>query len=382
MPSYKGFTATVYDSQTSLPLPEYNSSFNTNTNITTSYIETNQDQPFTIVLRDATSACSQGTAVYVDGVYVDNGLTGPGIATERRWYGKRVDHELVRPFVFRRNPSGTFHAPSPRCSGDPVSGLMVESNAIWDAGEIGTITLVLRKCHVGGMAEDQTNRGTVPQDMDTPGVRNLHTREDYLAHRAEYRISYVFRSDDSYASPTSIPATLYHVQWIDTHPGPPFCQFRFIYRSREVLMSRGIIPPPMKKEIEEQTQTKKRKLTSKKKTTKKNELQPSSSATTLEIPSSVPSKPRASKKAKTSTTPKIQSKKDFVSPTTEEESPISLISTDLPTSPLVAVLERRGRSSSHTFASSPPESSTPVDSHNQSDILRELRELRVYSLSF
>jgi hypothetical protein len=113
MPSYKGFTATVYDSQTSLPLPEYNPSFDNMTNITTSYIETNQDQPFTIALRDSTGAFSQGTAVYVDGVYVDNGLTGPGIATERRWYGKRIDHELVRPFVFRRNPSGTSHTPSP-----------------------------------------------------------------------------------------------------------------------------------------------------------------------------------------------------------------------------------------------------------------------------
>jgi hypothetical protein len=188
MPSYNGFTATVYDSQTSLPLPEYNPSLNPNTNTTTSYIETNQDQPFTIVLRDSTSAFSQGTAVYVDGVYVDNGLTGPGIATERRWYGKRIDHELVRPFVFRRNPSGISRAPSPRRFGGPVSGLMVESNAIWDAGEIGTISLVLRRCHVGGMAEDQTNRGSVPQDINTPGVRNLHTREDYLAHRAEYAI--------------------------------------------------------------------------------------------------------------------------------------------------------------------------------------------------
>lgn len=110
MPSYKGFTATIYDSQTSLPLSEYNLHFNPITNTTTSYIETNQDQPFTIVLRDATSTCSQGTAVYVDGVYVDNGLTGPGIATERRWYGKRIDHELVRPFIFRRNPSGKLHS--------------------------------------------------------------------------------------------------------------------------------------------------------------------------------------------------------------------------------------------------------------------------------
>lgn len=68
---------------------------------------------------------------------------------------------------------------------------MAESAAIWDAGEIGTITLVMRRCHVGGMAEDQTNRGTVPLEMETPGVRNLHTREDYLDHRAEYAILFM-----------------------------------------------------------------------------------------------------------------------------------------------------------------------------------------------
>lgn len=106
MPTYKGFTATIYDAETSLPLPEYSPTINQMTDIATSYIETMENQPFTIVLRDTINTFSQGTAVYVDGVYVDNGLTGPGIATERRWFGKRVDHIHVKPFIFRRNPSG------------------------------------------------------------------------------------------------------------------------------------------------------------------------------------------------------------------------------------------------------------------------------------
>jgi hypothetical protein len=59
----------------------------------------------------AEGGVAQGTAVHVDGVYVDNGLTGPGIAVERRWYGKRVDHMFVKPFVFRENTSGTSRFP-------------------------------------------------------------------------------------------------------------------------------------------------------------------------------------------------------------------------------------------------------------------------------
>lgn len=192
-------------------------------------------------------------------------------------------------------------------------------------------------------------------------------------------ILFMGRSDVSYASPTSIPATLYHVQWIDTQSSPPFCEFRFIYRSREVLISNGIIPPPMKKEIEEPPQSKKRKLTSKKRTSTKKIDPPPSSNTTMELPSAV--KPRYSKKPKTtgSTTAKSHSKKDALSRTTEEESPISMVSTEPPASPLVDALQHRVRSLSHTFASSPP-ISPPLASQTQSDILRELQDLRVWSL--
>jgi len=111
MPTYKGFTATIYDVQTSQPLEEYCPTINTATNVATAYIETRADQLFTIVLRDTYGAVSQGTAVFVDGVYVDNGLTGPGIASERRWFGKRIDHVYVRPFVFRTISTAGNSAP-------------------------------------------------------------------------------------------------------------------------------------------------------------------------------------------------------------------------------------------------------------------------------
>jgi hypothetical protein len=106
MPSHKGFIAAIYDATTSLPFLEYAPRIDDGNSVATSYIETTADQPFTIVLRDTLRTFSQGTAVYVDGAYVDNGLTGPGIAIERRWFGKRIDHLNVKPFVFRHNLTG------------------------------------------------------------------------------------------------------------------------------------------------------------------------------------------------------------------------------------------------------------------------------------
>ena len=53
-----------------------------------------------------------------------------------------------------------------------------------DIGQIGTITLVLRRCQVGGMAEDQSNRGCIPEEVD-PGAVKTDTNGDLLTHRAE-----------------------------------------------------------------------------------------------------------------------------------------------------------------------------------------------------
>lgn len=145
MPTLKGFKATIYDAKTSLPLPEYSCPrlIDHASNVSTTYIETTANQTFTIVLVHDPQIISQtvsqhlpddstqiiglssvshetmgevgtgtvGTAVYVDGVYADNGLTGPGVAEERRWFGKRVDYQHIRPFVFRNNTAGTPSLP-------------------------------------------------------------------------------------------------------------------------------------------------------------------------------------------------------------------------------------------------------------------------------
>jgi hypothetical protein len=106
MPSLLGYSAFISNALTCTPLPEYQPSIDDSGHIVTCYIESNTNQPFTVVLRDATANFCQGTAVQVDGVYVDNGLTGPGVSVERTWYGKRIDHVSVKPFIFRDNPSG------------------------------------------------------------------------------------------------------------------------------------------------------------------------------------------------------------------------------------------------------------------------------------
>jgi hypothetical protein len=178
MPSYKGFIANILNPSTALPFIEHGESIDSTTDMVTTYIETTPDEPFSIVLRDTTNTVSQGTAVYVDGVYIDNGLTGPGIASERRWFGKRIDHVHVKPFIFRNNPSGISVLVKDVFTRD---GTMSTKDT-----RVGTISLILRRCHIGAIAEDQTDRGSVPQDMEPPNIRHLDSKEDYLTHRAEY----------------------------------------------------------------------------------------------------------------------------------------------------------------------------------------------------
>ena len=175
MPSLRGYTAYILNALTNTPLEEHRPTVNEAGTLATCYIESDADQPFSIVLRDTIGLTTQGTAVFVDGVYVDNGLTGPGIATERSWFGKRIDHITVKPFIFRHNPSGKSQSKVT----DVVATFVGESTLV------GTIRLSLRRCQISGVAQDQTNRGAVPQDTDPPDVRNIHSQDDYLAHRAE-----------------------------------------------------------------------------------------------------------------------------------------------------------------------------------------------------
>jgi hypothetical protein len=199
---------------------------------------------------------------------------------------------------------------------------------------------------------------------------------------------FLFRSDIArFESPTPIPATLYHVNWIDPQSGPAFLEFRFIYRSREVLTSKGIISGPPVPEVakapseEPQKRGKKRKIknvANRKKANKKNE-QPDLSPTANEsIESHLPSESRLTKKFRT-TSVETQAKKDNVPPSKEKSPAIAIMdSSNPPTSPLVDIVQRRQ-------SISQPVSTgvlTWVESQSANvdvpiDILRELRELRV-----
>jgi hypothetical protein len=176
---------------------------------------------------------------------------------------------------------------------------------------------------------------------------------------------------------------LYHVHWIDQQLGSPFLEFKFIYRSRQILISKGIIPgPPEITETPTRTvqQGKKRKTKNEPKKNKKND-QPTSSPTDIgSPPSPPPAKGRPPKKLKTKNAP-IKVKKEN---NLDERSLIPSIESDPPTSPSVEAVQRR------RFApypgglqwTEPQPTNPPIDVNTSVDVLRELQELRVrpYSL--
>lgn len=186
-----------------------------------------------------------------------------------------------------------------------------------------------------------------------------------------------------YRSPQAIPATLYHVRWIDPQNGPAFVEFKFIYRSREVLIAKGIIPAPLPSGHPSliESPTKKRKLkdeAGKKRHSKKNEHALFSSHTATASPLSSPSKSRPAKKAKFAFT-KAQVKKELVTPSTEERSPLASMASDAPSSPLAAIMQRRQSTPHHAVSSNvlPWIESQSANMEVPFDVLRELRELRV-----
>jgi hypothetical protein len=129
--------------------------------------------------------------------------------------------------------------------------ILLDDSLIADDARIGTISLILRRCQIIGMAEDQSNGGCIPDDSHPPNIRHLASRSDYLAHRAEsLSPSLLFPSSlvwdltvcGRYQPPKSIPTTLYHVQWLDPQHGPAYMEFKFIYRSKDVLISKSILP--------------------------------------------------------------------------------------------------------------------------------------------
>lgn len=182
-----------------------------------------------------------------------------------------------------------------------------------------------------------------------------------------------------YLTPKEIPATLYHVHWIDPQLGSPFLEFKFIYRSREVLISKGIIPGSPETTGQH---GKKRKAKNEYKKNKKQNDQPTSSPTTIGSPSPPAARGRPPKKVKTTNT-SIKVKKEN---TSDERFPIPSIKSDPPTSPSVEAARRR-RFAPHQGSlqlTEPQSGNTPIDVNIPVDVLRELQQLRVcpYSLRY
>jgi len=173
-----------------------------------------------------------------------------------------------------------------------------------------------------------------------------------------------------------IPATLYHVSWIDQQCDPPFVEFRFVYRSREVLLAKGLIPPAHPLEfIQALTQAQPQTQSQGRKRKAKAESKPRKPAKKRneDVPSSVAPKPPRTKKGDS----KEHVKHEDVSPSQKVKPPKTSFERDLSTSPLVEYMERQ-RAVSHSVypTLSAPRVVSPTD-EGQFDILRELRELRV-----
>lgn len=170
-----------------------------------------------------------------------------------------------------------------------------------------------------------------------------------------------------------IPATLYHVQWFDSHNDAPFVEFRFIYRARELLITRGIIAPQPLEHFKAMAESQTELHGKKRKGKVENKLRKQAKNRITEIPSSVPSKSRSVKRA----IEKDQMKDEITLPEEEEESPNTSIETDASTSPLVEYMERR-KSLPHPISLFNITSNSPTSTEESHiDILRELRELRV-----
>ena len=204
-----------------------------------------------------------------------------------------------------------------------------------------------------------------------------------------------------YQPPKSIPATLYHVQWLDPQNGPAYLEFRFIYRSKEVLVSKGILPSlsvptpnldetltgPKKRKTPNENNTTKRKASS---TAKKVDPSPSS-PTNLEAtppkPARLTKKPRVSTKSQVKKQVEVKNEievKDIVIHNAKDSlvTRAGKVSSDSPMSPTIEVLQHRqvvSRPGHHVV----PDTVLPwVESQSATidipvDILRELRELRV-----
>jgi len=223
-----------------------------------------------------------------------------------------------------------------------------------------------------------------------------------------------------YQSPKSIPATLYHVQWLDSQNSPAYLEFKFIYRSKEVLISKGILPSsstplPVRDEstlAPFPSLLKKRKSRSENTTTTKRKSSakaaagvgpppPPSSPTTVEAtppkPARAPKKHRASTKTQVKKETEVKTEIDVQEwgfpPDTKNESPGMMAggagegpSSDAPVGTMIEVLsqpQQQRQVVSHPGHRVLHNTVVPwVESQSATievpvDIFRELRELRV-----
>lgn len=172
---------------------------------------------------------------------------------------------------------------------------------------------------------------------------------------------------------------MYHIQWIDSQDATPYIEFRFIYRSRDVLISKGILPPPTPAISLTDSSPKDKKKRSARTTTPKKrsyktaliESFPPSSPTTIE---SSPPKGRSPKRPRTKKTSVL------------EASPMPIPSESYATesdlnSPIRVIHREHQQQPGSGIGILPWVESQSANMDYSFDIVREVRELRVFTLS-
>jgi len=171
-----------------------------------------------------------------------------------------------------------------------------------------------------------------------------------------------------------IPATLYHVSWVDEQHQAPFLEFRFIYRSREVLQSKGLLTPDKKAfeliqaitqiQPEAESQGKKRKAKSEPKPRKNAKKRMEEASPSARMTNKEELKPRP--------------KPEVVSPKEDALATNSPMERDVFLSDRIEHMDRR-KLEYHTPSPRriPSITMSPPTDESHLGILRELRELRV-----
>ncbi|TBU50770.1 hypothetical protein BD309DRAFT_1075414 [Dichomitus squalens] len=203
MLDHRGFSAWI--TSDGLELVEFEPRINTQAHTVTCWIAGSVGQPFIVHWRDHGSLVDSASWIYFDGFKVSGQfLYGSGEELRR---GVRVGSEEERPFVFssidHMDPVGT------------IGGRPTDKN-------VGSIVLEIRLIKLVG--EREPNTLTPPPDV----IRGNRLPGEVAIRYGDAR-------------PASMQKRTYKIEPFDTNAPGPYVTFIFRYRSKDWLVSQGIV---------------------------------------------------------------------------------------------------------------------------------------------